>query len=40
MSYMTRNWDIQITPYQRAMRRASLIVFAAATTVGLFYWFA
>ncbi len=41
MSYeIIRNWETEITPQQRAMRRAALIISAAATAVGLLYWFA
>lgn len=35
-----RNWETEITPQQRAMRRAALLISAASTAVALFYWFA
>jgi hypothetical protein len=41
MSYeMIRTLETEITPYQRAMRRAALVISGAATAVGLLYWFA
>lgn len=41
MSYeITHKWELDVTPHQRAMRRASLIISLAATAVGLLYWFA
>lgn len=41
MSYeIGRNWETEVTPQQRAMRRAAFVISAVTTAVGLFYWFA
>lgn len=41
MSYeIGRNWETDVTPRQRAMRRAALLISAVTTAVALFYWFA